>query len=114
MHIHSALVTPGHYEDPSTAVGHVYEKLLHIKSRLKTEPGKRRGDARHKFVSQFIVNTQIISLKPFDIVIDGRVFARPARRMQWGPTSGRTGDIIAGDYKNKIKINTINSNQSFV
>ena len=34
-----------------SAVQHFYDKLLHIKDHLKTEPGKRMGQKRHELVS---------------------------------------------------------------
>jgi HD superfamily phosphodiesterase len=48
----SALHTPA--EDSlhaNSAIQHFHDKLLHIKDRLKTEPGKRMGAKRHGFVS---------------------------------------------------------------
>lgn len=35
----------------TSAIQHFHDKLLHIKDRLKTEPGKRMGQKRHEFVS---------------------------------------------------------------
>jgi uncharacterized protein len=47
----SALHAPT--DDPShadSAIQHFHDKLLHIKDRLKTEPGKYMGIKRHNFV----------------------------------------------------------------
>ncbi|KAF9478330.1 hypothetical protein BDN70DRAFT_880100 [Pholiota conissans] len=38
-------------ESPHTAIQHFHDKLLHIHERLKTAPGKKLGDKRHKAVS---------------------------------------------------------------
>ena len=43
-------------DDPAakdTAVQHFYDKLLHIREQLKTEPGKQMAERRHKFVRHF-------------------------------------------------------------
>jgi hypothetical protein len=45
------LVLPGDFQNPSSAIGHFYDKLLQIKDRLKTEPGRQMGEARHRVVS---------------------------------------------------------------
>ena len=50
----SALHAP--QDDPvyeSTAVAHFYDKLLHIRERLKTEPGKKLAEKRHQLVRQY-------------------------------------------------------------
>ncbi|KAH7884423.1 hypothetical protein F5I97DRAFT_1812267 [Phlebopus sp. FC_14] len=41
-----------------TAVQHFYDKLLHIKDRLKTEPGKAMGAQRHQLMLQFLHSVQ--------------------------------------------------------
>ncbi|THH27859.1 hypothetical protein EUX98_g6318 [Antrodiella citrinella] len=44
-------------EDPaqdSSAIQHFHHKLLHIKDRLKTAPGKRMGEKRHQFMVNFL------------------------------------------------------------
>lgn len=49
---HSALHTPE--EDPKhseSAIQHFHDKLLHIRERLKTEPGKLLAEKRHRLVS---------------------------------------------------------------
>ncbi|KAF9790864.1 hypothetical protein BJ322DRAFT_1038566 [Thelephora terrestris] len=38
----------------SSAIQHFYDKLLHIKDHLKTEPGKRMGQKRHEIMLQFL------------------------------------------------------------
>ena len=48
----SALHVPnGDPMQTTSAIQHFHDKLLHIKDRLKTEPGKRMGQKRHEFVS---------------------------------------------------------------
>ena len=48
----SPLFVPnGHPLRASSAVQHFYDKLIHVKDRLKTEPGKRMGQKRHELVS---------------------------------------------------------------
>ncbi|KAJ2990526.1 hypothetical protein NUW54_g8442 [Trametes sanguinea] len=51
----SALHTPeGDPAHESSAIQHFHDKLLHIKDRLKTEPGKRLADKRHKLMLDFL------------------------------------------------------------
>eukprot|EP00245_Coleochaete_scutata_P007792 TRINITY_DN23562_c0_g1_i1.p1 TRINITY_DN23562_c0_g1~~TRINITY_DN23562_c0_g1_i1.p1 ORF type:complete len:277 (+),score=65.39 TRINITY_DN23562_c0_g1_i1:64-894(+) len=38
----------------STTINHFYEKLLKLKGLMKTEAGRRRADARHKFMEDFL------------------------------------------------------------
>ncbi|PCH42473.1 hypothetical protein WOLCODRAFT_132404 [Wolfiporia cocos MD-104 SS10] len=40
----------------SSAVQHFYDKLLHIRERLKTEPGRRMAEKRHNLMLQFLQN----------------------------------------------------------
>jgi len=40
-----------HPLQPTSAIQHFYDKLLHVKDRLKTEPGKRMGEKRHELAS---------------------------------------------------------------
>ena len=50
--LYSSLHTPKN--DPAyvtSATAHFYDKLLHIRERLKTEPGKKLAEKRHQFVS---------------------------------------------------------------
>lgn len=48
----SALHAPdGDPARPTSAVQHFHDKLLHIRERLKTEPGKRMAEKRHQLVS---------------------------------------------------------------
>lgn len=35
---------------PTTAIQHFHDKLLHIRERMKTEPGKKMAEKRHKVV----------------------------------------------------------------
>ncbi|KAJ8468182.1 hypothetical protein ONZ51_g9802 [Trametes cubensis] len=50
-----ALHTPkGDPAHESSAIQHFYDKLLHIKDRLKTEPGKKLADKRHKLMLDFL------------------------------------------------------------
>ncbi|KZT73639.1 hypothetical protein DAEQUDRAFT_661912 [Daedalea quercina L-15889] len=39
---------------PASAVQHFYDKLLHIRERLKTEPGKQMAEKRHKLMLEFL------------------------------------------------------------
>lgn len=50
------LHAPPGYTD--TAIQHFYDKLLHIRDRLKTEPGKVMGAQRHEFMLQFLKSVQ--------------------------------------------------------
>ena len=48
----SALHAPnGDPLQTTSAIQHFHDKLLHIKDRLKTEPGKKMGQTRHDLVS---------------------------------------------------------------
>lgn len=48
----SALHAPeGDPAHPTSAVQHFHDKLLHIRERLKTGPGKRMAEKRHQLVS---------------------------------------------------------------
>jgi uncharacterized protein len=41
-------------DDPAqdqSAIQHFYDKLVHIRDRLKTEPGRKLGEKRHRVVS---------------------------------------------------------------
>ena len=40
--------TDPNYEE--SAIGHFHDKLLHIRARLKTEPGRKLGEKRHQAV----------------------------------------------------------------
>jgi hypothetical protein len=33
-----------------SAIAHFHDKLLHIRERLKTAPGRKMGEKRHQFV----------------------------------------------------------------
>ncbi|KAL0579310.1 hypothetical protein V5O48_002708 [Marasmius crinis-equi] len=51
----SPLHTPA--DDPSlekSAIQHFHDKLVHIKDRLKTGPGKALGEKRHKLIVDFV------------------------------------------------------------
>ncbi|KAF9563185.1 hypothetical protein CPC08DRAFT_706112 [Agrocybe pediades] len=53
----SPLHTPA--DDPqqsSSAIQHFYDKLLCIRDRLKTEPGKKLGDRRHEVLKNFLTS----------------------------------------------------------
>ncbi|KAI0833302.1 hypothetical protein BC628DRAFT_1485415 [Trametes gibbosa] len=53
--VNQPLHTP--HNDPmhgSSAIQHFHDKLLHIKERLKTEPGKHLADKRHKLMLDFL------------------------------------------------------------
>ncbi|KDQ57366.1 hypothetical protein JAAARDRAFT_35998 [Jaapia argillacea MUCL 33604] len=44
-------------QDPAhdtSAVHHFYDKLLHIRDRLKTSPGRKLGEQRHQLMLQFL------------------------------------------------------------
>lgn len=61
----------------SSAIQHFYDKLLHIKERLKTEPGKKLAEKRHKLVGVIVVT----SIKWPDCLSDGRFLARGRGRI---------------------------------
>jgi len=55
----SALYVPPELagEDPvaaKSAIQHFHDKLLHIRERMKTEPGKRMAVQRHEFMLRFL------------------------------------------------------------
>ncbi|KAF8627056.1 hypothetical protein AX17_006396 [Amanita inopinata Kibby_2008] len=53
--ISQALHAPfGDPAQPRSAIQHFHDKLLHIKDRLKTEPGKKLGEKRHKMLLDFL------------------------------------------------------------
>lgn len=62
----------------SSAIQHFHDKLLHIKERLKTEPGKKLAEKRHKLVSGLFV----AYIKFPDCLPDGRLFARGRGRIR--------------------------------
>lgn len=41
----------GKYAKGESAIEHFYDKLLHIRDRLKTPAGRRMGEKRHQTVS---------------------------------------------------------------
>ena len=43
----------------ASAIAHFYDKLLHIRERLKTEPGKKLAERRHQLVRPLYVMTLI-------------------------------------------------------
>ncbi|KII85151.1 hypothetical protein PLICRDRAFT_116706 [Plicaturopsis crispa FD-325 SS-3] len=48
-------------DDPArkdTSIQHFYDKLLHIKDRLKTAPGKALGEKRHKLLLEFLASVE--------------------------------------------------------
>nr|GAT48717.1 predicted protein [Mycena chlorophos] len=42
----------------SSAIGHFHDKLMHIRDRLKTEPGKLLGEKRHAVLVAFIESVE--------------------------------------------------------
>ncbi|PQP98337.1 uncharacterized protein Pyn_18073 [Prunus yedoensis var. nudiflora] len=42
-------------KDEQTTVNHFHEKLLQLKSLMKTKAGQRRAERRHKFMEEFLV-----------------------------------------------------------
>ncbi|KAG7451312.1 uncharacterized protein BT62DRAFT_883474 [Guyanagaster necrorhizus] len=57
--INKPLHTPPH--DPASgdsAIQHFHDKLIHIKERLKTEPGKLMGQRRHKLLLDFLASVE--------------------------------------------------------
>ncbi|ESK93961.1 metal dependent phosphohydrolase [Moniliophthora roreri MCA 2997] len=42
----------------ASAIQHFHDKLVHIKDRLKTTPGKKLGEKRHKLIVDFIAAVQ--------------------------------------------------------
>ena len=66
----SPLHTPD--DDPSharSAIQHFYDKLLDIKDRLKTEPGKRMGQKRHDLASVTAYSAGVM-LTPVSHLVD--------------------------------------------
>ena len=58
----SPLHTPP--EDPNlanSAIQHFHDKLVHIKDRLKTAPGRAMGERRHQVVSLSPLHYQTVS-----------------------------------------------------
>ncbi|TFK74194.1 hypothetical protein BDN72DRAFT_833918 [Pluteus cervinus] len=52
-----ALHTPPHDpKEPESAIQHFHEKLIHIRDRLKTEPGRILGARRHKVLLDFLAS----------------------------------------------------------
>jgi len=41
-------------ERRSSTIAHFYEKLLHLRDMMKTSAGKRRAEARHKYMEEFL------------------------------------------------------------
>ncbi|TDL25663.1 hypothetical protein BD410DRAFT_813408 [Rickenella mellea] len=41
-------------QSTESAIGHFHDKLLHIRDRLKTQPGKALGEKRHKLMLDFL------------------------------------------------------------
>ena len=51
VHMYRALhIPPGDLAQEDSAIAHFHDKLLHIRERLKTEPGRKMGEKRHKLV----------------------------------------------------------------
>lgn len=46
-------IPPSDPQCAESAIGHFYEKLVHIQDRLKTNPGRKIGAKRHQVVSTF-------------------------------------------------------------
>ena len=64
---YSPLHTPP--DDPEhkyTSIQHFHDKLLHIRDRLKTGPGRKLGDRRHQVVSS---PAGITNLSPLAVVL---------------------------------------------
>jgi uncharacterized protein len=64
----SAVNHPLHTPDddparPSSAIQHFHDKLVHIKDRLKTKPGRELGERRHEVLCNFLTSVQ----EEFDI-----------------------------------------------
>ncbi|KAF8655061.1 hypothetical protein AX16_003262 [Volvariella volvacea WC 439] len=63
-----ALHTPaGDPKHNQTAIQHFYDKLVHIRDRLKTQPGKVLGEKRHQVVS---LGIQVLTLYFDGIFVD--------------------------------------------
>ena len=65
----------------ASTVQHFYDKLLHIKDRMKTEPGKRAAERRHKLVWKL----SNLSKQHFELihdVSDARFLTRRGRGVQ--------------------------------
>jgi len=42
----------------NSAIEHFHDKLLHIRERLKTEPGRKMGEKRHKLMQIFLESVE--------------------------------------------------------
>ncbi|KAI9461570.1 hypothetical protein BJY52DRAFT_1116940 [Lactarius psammicola] len=47
-------VPDGDTEQPESAIQHFHDKLLHIRERMKTAPGKQMAEKRHKLLVDFL------------------------------------------------------------
>lgn len=45
---------PADPNSPQSAIQHFHDKLVHIRGRLKTEPGRKLGDKRHQALLDFL------------------------------------------------------------
>ncbi|KAI0031207.1 hypothetical protein K488DRAFT_79202 [Vararia minispora EC-137] len=53
--VNAPLHTPeGDPDQPQSAVQHFYDKLVHIRERMKTEPGKRAAEKRHRLMLELL------------------------------------------------------------
>ncbi|KAI0710139.1 hypothetical protein C8Q76DRAFT_741265 [Earliella scabrosa] len=51
---HTLHVPKGDPNYDASAIAHFYDKLLHIRERLKTEPGKKLAERRHQLMLDFL------------------------------------------------------------
>lgn len=72
---------PGDPAAPTSAIQHFHDKLLHIKDKLKTDPGKAMGVKRHQLVSP--IDGYSINSAPFnDACLARRFRTIRGRRIQ--------------------------------
>lgn len=50
----------------ATAIGHFYEKLLTLKDRIKTEPGRVEAEKRHCFLLEYLAEYRRELVDPFN------------------------------------------------
>ncbi|KAI0267740.1 hypothetical protein BC834DRAFT_822121 [Gloeopeniophorella convolvens] len=51
---HALHAPAGHADQPASAIQHFHDKLLHIRGRMKTAPGRALAEARHKLMVDFL------------------------------------------------------------
>ncbi|KAI0058665.1 hypothetical protein BV25DRAFT_1861759 [Artomyces pyxidatus] len=51
---HALYAPESHPAQPTSAIQHFHDKLVHIHERMKTAPGKQMAEKRHKIILEFI------------------------------------------------------------